>query len=213
MDIATLQSHVEEAQAKQVAGAGQAAQGAISRATLKTASVALDLVSANLGRGSIGEPAEDLRALRSNPALNRTLNEDLQLERDRLLAEVVEWIANGWEVEAHGQAEILRNQHLEVTIELDDNDRAELRLFPVQGYSSDEIVDNLVYTLRRDFLGALGRGIAQAQTPGGVMVPLAQVSSDHADRVGRAAGECFLAGTQAARIGIGQELARALGVK
>ena len=213
MDLATLQNDEAEAQAQLQEDAAQAAQGAISRATLAAASQALDTVAADVGRGSIGEPAADLRDLRADPALRRALEADLEAEAVRLSDAVVRWIASGWLAEAEGQAEILRGQSLEVEISLTDADRADLQTFPVQGYAPAEIVGNLVYTLRRDFLGALGRGISQAKTPGGIVVPLAQVSADHASRCGRAAGECFLAGTQAARIGIGAELARALGVK
>ena len=208
MDIAELQADLGRAQASLVDHATKESQGAISHATLVAASVALDRVSSDLGRGSIGEPASDLRSLRSDQTLLRALNEDIQLEHDRLTEEVVGWIADGWELEANGQAEILSTEHMKIVPKLDNAEQDNLKDFPVQGYSPIEIVENLVYSLRRDFMGALGRGINQATSGGGIIAPLAQVSADHAGRVGRAAGECFLAGAQAARLSIGAALRR-----
>jgi hypothetical protein len=151
--------------------------------------------------------------LRTDPNLLRALNGDLAAESRRLLEAAPGWVAEGWTMEAEGQAQIIMAgaPGVQIVVEMSEAERAALATFPVQGYGLAEVVEHLIYTLRRDFLGALGRGLAQAQTPGGVMVPLVQVSADHASRVGRAAGECFLAGTQAARAGFGHELARALG--
>ena len=183
--------------------------GVVNGSTMTVASRALDRVAEDKGRGAIVEPASDLQDLRSDPALRRALQADLDLEAQRLAEEVPTWIEDGWLVEVQGQAEILSGDGVVITAHLDKAERDMLASYPVQGFSTEEIVDNLVATLQREFLGAVGRGIATARTPGGILVPLQKVSEDHAGRVGRAAGECFLSGTQAGRLSMAGALSSA----
>ena len=209
--VAELQDEIKAKRDALIEHATKEAGGALARATITLAERALDRVAADKGRGAILEPAADLRDLRSDPALRRALQSDLDMEAQRLTDEIPTWIEDGWLVEAQGQAEILSVDGLKITAKLDDAERAMLASYPVQGFTTAEIVDNLIATLKRDFLGAVGRGIATASTPGGILAPLQKASEDHAGRVGRAAGECFLAGTQAGRLSIGGALTRAVG--
>ncbi|MBA3588847.1 hypothetical protein [Methylibium sp.] len=173
---------------------------ALQPSTLVVARLAVELVQRDDGRGTVSEPAEDLRRLRTDTRLIRALEGDLQRAVSTALGLIIESLRQGYEVDLRGRAEATESEAtgLSLLVIITPQDLHDLAAYPVLGHAPREIARHLSDQLRYDVEGALaapltGR-IDAASTPEAV----GDVARKHGDRLAAAVREAFYAGAQAA---------------
>jgi hypothetical protein len=192
----------EAAEADRIAATAVAvASGAISTTTMVVARLAVRSVQDNAGKGALGEPAADLRRLRSSADLMQALSRDLALAQAQagLLLQDALWM--GYRAGLDG-----RSAGLPVVAEATEEDRAELVSYPVLGHTTAEVAASLVDRLRYEVDGALAQPLTGTIDPAAIPPALAVVGAAHGQRVGDAVRESFHAGVQAAVRAIGAAL-------
>jgi hypothetical protein len=191
----------EEAERKKLQEvASVAAAGALGATTIRAAEIALDRITQRDGGNPVTEPARDVLAIRSDSELNKTLAEDLRVAEALAVRLIVDALWLGF------VAGTKRAKGLPIVVDLDDSDRAQMRTYPVVGYTPDEIAADLAYQLRRDAERALTLPLTSAGHEREVPATLGDVSYRHAQRVGLAVAEAHASGVSAAVRAIGAVL-------
>lgn len=206
-DILKGQGAVEQAEAdKLTATATAIGAGALSRTTLAAASEAIRAVQADLGRGVTSEIVADLRALRTNPALQAALAADLRvaLASARLLIEDALWL--GFRTAAISRSKLTETGRLKLTVDLTEADRAELRDYPILGHTPAEVAASLIDRLSFEVGGALALPLTGRIDPATIPAAIGGVSVAHGERLGAAVSEGYFAGIQAASKALGAAL-------
>ncbi len=186
----------EQAQsAKLAATAQQVAAGCLSAATV-AASAALIAIVAKRD----GDPAAELRQIRSNSGIATALEHDVRSARGQAFLLLSDALWLGFQTGA-GRAD-----GLPLTVALDDSDRAALFDYPILGHTCSEVADDLATKLRWEVDTALGQPLTTVTDPQTIPAALATVAAAHAQRLAGAVDEAYHAGVQAAVRGIGAAL-------
>lgn len=190
-----------------VADAKRVAMGAISATMLAASKKALAIATKVRSADDIMTSAEELKTLRADPGVHSALADDLAAFGEYLAEMIPQWLADGWIMQAEGQAAIIEaeGQHIQVHVELTDDDRAELSDFSMMGYTAKEIRVWLVNVLRHDIEGALGMCLNTTGADA-ILGQFGQAQQQNATRVATQCRQCFLAGCGAARDAIARAL-------
>lgn len=171
---------------------------ALSKTTVAAAQEVIKLIQPDRGRGVVGEPAADLRQLRTSPRILSPLGHDLDIAQgqSRMLIADALWI--GFRSSAQHRAETIGSDKLKITVDLTPQDRADLNGYPILGLTAFEWAESL----RRQLEESVNRALAIPLTTGfdlsGIPLALGEASNAHAQRVGGAVQEAHAAGCQAA---------------
>lgn len=178
----------------------------LSLSTVAAASAIIRAVQPDQRRGAIGEPAGDLRQIRTDPRLMVTLRRDLDVAegQSRFLIADALWI--GFRTGATNRAKVMRGDGLKIIVDLTEEDRGELTGYPIIGLTAGEWAQSL----RRQLEEAVNRSLAIPLTsgidPATIPPAMAEVAHAHASRVAGAVAEAHAAGCQAAFRAIGAAL-------
>lgn len=177
-----------------------AASGALSATTIRAAGIALDRITKRDAGNIMTEPARDLLALRSDKKLQDALAEDVRISEGLAATLLIDSLWLGFLIGTK------RADKLPIIVDLNEQDRKDMRQYPVLGYTPEEIAFDLAYQLRRDAERALTLPLTSSGHERQVPTDLGIVSAAHAQRVGAAVGEAHAAGVSAAVRAIGAAL-------
>lgn len=199
----------EQAAADELGTAASAiGRGAISSTLATVARAAVLAVQGDQGRGELGEPAADLRELRTNPMLRIAMDRDLVLaERNAFLA-ITSALEEGYMYDAMKRSEVIADQSkgLEFDVDITDQELRDLADYPIHGHTPREIARRMRLTLNDAIDEALARPLTGTIDPAQVPVALAEVARIHGDKLATAVREAYFAGVQAATNAIGKAL-------
>lgn len=208
MNTADLrQSEIDQAEAMADRAAIDNAMS-LSRSTIAVSSALIATLQKDEGRGAVLEPAADVAEIATDPALASVLNADVVMAGLKIRTAIPEWIAQGWQAEADGQAAISkeRSPGMIINASLSVDERRALGFYPVNGHQPNAIAKHLSGRLEYDVQGALGTLLVDAATARDVPAALSEIERQHAERARTIARESFFAGCQAARIAIGNAI-------
>lgn len=177
---------------------------ALSPALVASAANAVASVAKDRGRGGLGEPAADLRDIRTDNAFQSALVRDLRLataQSDMLISGA---LSLGYASQVNGTP--LNGATL--TYAPDMQSRAALDAYPILGETAKEHAAAITEALRRDILRAAGLPLTGQADFTKIAEALGVVSDQHAKRVGAAVSEAYFAGVQAGVIDAARALVR-----
>lgn len=200
----------QEAEAADIlaARAAVAGEGAISSVLVIASRLAVEAVAKDEGGGVLGEAANDLRALRSDPRLRKAVEQAVATARDSALAELHAALRQGYEQDAQGRARVLEEEStgLVVRVDLTRAEIAAMDGYPILGHTALETATYLAGLLRHAIAGATAsplNGTIDAKALPGV---LGEVGRLHGARLANAVREAYQAGTRAATAALGASL-------
>lgn len=193
----------EQAEAERLTTtARQVGAGALSGTVIAAARTALQAVVKGKG-DTIGEPAAELRQIRTAPALLAVLGREKVVATHTALMLLLDALALGYKAEAEGQAKLL-GSGARAVVTLTEDDRRDLVDYPITGgsnppraFTAAEIADDLTYRLRHEVDGALAAPLVGQVNPQAIVANLGAISQAHADRLATAVSEAYFAGVQA----------------
>ncbi len=207
VDVIDGQGAIEQAQSDRLrATAVQVGSAALSSVTLATAQAVIRSVQANEGGGIIGEPAADLRRLRTDPALMQAFDRDLRTAGGQALLLISDALWIGYRTGLEGRSAAMETPQLVFRVRLNEADRRELEGYPILGHTALEAAAHLVDRLRYEANAALAQPLTGTIDPTAIPVAMSQVSLAHGARLGGAVAEAHAAGVQAAVRAIGAAL-------
>lgn len=174
--------------------------GALGATTIRAAQIALDRLTQRDTGNLLTEPARDVLALRSDPGLSEALAKDVRVAEALALQLITDSLWLGF------VAGTKRADKLPIIVDLTEQDRIDMRAYPVVGYTPAEIAFDLAYQLRRDADRALTLPLTSSGHERQVPSTLGDVGYRHAQRVGSAVDEAHAAGVSAAVRAIGAAL-------
>ena len=178
----------------------------LSQTTVAAASAIIRIVQPDQKRGALGEPAADLRQIRTDPRLMVTLRRDLDVAEGQVRFLIADALWIGFRTGATNRAKTMGVDGLKINVDLTEEDRADLVGYPILGLTSSEWAQSL----RRQLEEAVNRALAIPLTagidPATIPPALAEVAHSHATRVAGAVEEAHAAGCQAALRAIGAAL-------
>lgn len=173
---------------------------ALQASTMAVAVTAIAAVAAEGGRGVIGEPAADLRALRTDTRLMQAIGTDRIRAEAAAITDLLGALQAGYRTEALGRAAATEAQAtgLQIRVDITPNELAALIDYPIQGHSTREHARHLVVLLMHAFDGALAAPLTGSIDPTALPAALGEVARLHGERLANAVREAYFAGTQAA---------------
>lgn len=197
----------EEAERKRLAEtAATVSASCLSLTTVAAASAVIRAVQPDLKRGVLGEPVADLRQVRTDSRLMAALRRDLDVSEGqaRILIGDALWV--GYRTAATNRAKSITGDGLTITVDLTEEDRADLVGYPILGLTAGEWAQSL----RRQLEEAINRALAIPLTagidPATIPPALADVAYAHSQRVAGGVEEAHAAGCQAALRAVGAAL-------
>ncbi len=175
-----------------------ASRSVISATTATIATLIIAKLKANDGRGTIGEPAADLRALRSNGQLITALQKDMRLGQSQANLFLSDALFVGYSHGLENRTKPLESDQLKFTISITDQDRKDLADYPILGFTAQETAGLLMRRLEEDINRILAAPLTAELEPATVPQNLAVAAESHAQRVASSVGEAYAAGVQAA---------------
>lgn len=170
----------------------------LSETTVAAASAIIRAVQPDQKRGALGEPAADLRQIRTDPRLMVTLRRDLDVAEGQARLLIADALWMGFRTSATNRAKAMNGSGLKINVDLTIEDRADLVGYPILGLTASEWAQSL----RRQLEEAVNRALAIPLTagidPATIPPALAEVAHAHASRVAGAVEESHAAGGQAA---------------
>ena len=179
---AKLRTHAESLAAKDISKTTIAASIAIVKRTVQDS-----------GRGTIGEPAADLQAIRSDPQLTATILNDVRTAKTQAQLLIVGALAAAY----REQVENMGIKGVEMTVTFDQQTRNALTNYPIIGQSSIEHAEQLADKLRRETYRAITMPVVGQADPFTLAEQLGLVAEQHAQRVGVIVEEAYFSGAQA----------------
>ncbi len=179
--------------------AAEIGAAAIQATTLVSAQLAVEAVQANAGRGNLGEPAADLRALRTDARLLLQLAGDLARAQASAEAILLDALRRGYETDLRGRAQATEDDAtaLTIAVTIDEQELRDLVDYPILGHTAPETAKHLAARLRFDLDGALAAPLTGKIDPAAIPASLGEVSRRHGERLGAACREAYFAGAQA----------------
>lgn len=197
----------EEAERQRLSDtAADVSRAALSDTLLVAAQAAIRAVQRDSGKGAIGEPAADLRRLRTDPTLMLALRRDMATARQSAALLCADALWTGYRTGLDGRARAMSTSRLQIVASADEADREELVDYPVLGFTTAEIAESLTGALREGVDRALAAPLTGTIDPAAIPAALSAVAEAHAQRVAGAVGECYQAGIQAAVRALGAAL-------
>lgn len=197
----------EEAERKRLAAtAAIVSASCLSLTTVAAASAVIRAIQPDQRRGVIGEPVADLKQIRTDQRLLVALRRDMDVSEGqaRILIGDALWV--GFRTAAKNRAETINGDGLTITVDLTEEDRADLDGYPILGLTASEWAQSL----RRQLEEAINRALAIPLTagidPATIPPALAEVANAHSLRVAGGVEEAHAAGCQAALRAVGAAL-------
>lgn len=186
--------------------AAKVSASCLSLTTVAAASAVIRAVQPDRGRGVLGEPAADLRQVRTDPKLVASLRRDLDVAEGqaRMLIGDALWV--GYRSGCEHRAKAMNGDGLTITVDLTAEDRADLSDYPVLGLTTGEWAASLRRQLEEGVNRALSIPLTAGIDPATIPPALAEVANAHAQRVAGGVEEAHAAGCQAAFRAIGLAL-------
>lgn len=187
----------------------QVSLSCLSLTTVAAASAVIRSVQPDRGRGVLGEPAADLRQVRTDPRLMAALRRDLDVAQGqaRMLIAGALWI--GYKTAAEDRSKQMSGPDLTITVDLTTEDEADMAGYPILGLTPGEWAESLRRQLQEGVDRALAIPLTAGIDPSTIPVSLSEVATAHAARVKGGVEEAHAAGCQAAFIAVGSALTRA----
>jgi hypothetical protein len=173
--------------------AAKLAASDISKTTATAATAILRQTLKNDGKGGLGEPAQDLLAVRNDPKLTQALVGDLRIAKAQAEMLIVGALATAYRDQVEGTP----IKGITLTVEFDTETKKILANYPILGESAGEHSDALIDKLRREIYRLItvpGFTDVGAEE---IIARLAKVADDHAQRLGAIVEEAYYAGAQA----------------
>jgi hypothetical protein len=165
----------------------------ISKTTATAATAILRQTLKNEGRGGLGEPAQDLLAVRNDPKLNQALVNDLRIAREQAKLLIIGALATAYRDQVEGTP----INGITLSVEFDSETKKALSNYPILGESAEEHAIALVDKLRREIYKLITvPGFADVNAED-IIARLSKMSTDHAQRLGSIVEEAYYAGAQA----------------
>lgn len=175
------------------AQAGKSAVRALSPTTVAAAVSIVRRVSEDTGRGTLGEPAQDLKDVRSDTAFNAALMKDIRRANEEARLFILGALELGYRSQVDGTP--LNGARL--TFTPDAGSRAAMAGYPILGETAAEHAAAIADALRRDVLRVVGMPITGGADPAMIAENLGLVAEQHANRVESGVAEGYFAGVQA----------------
>ncbi len=172
---------------------------AISRTLATAARLAVESVMGDSGLGQISEPAADVRAIRSDPALMMAKNNDIYAAKVTAYSEAMTALRDGYEYDAHERAKVIvaESDYLKIAVDISAQELADLQSFPVQGLTCREWSERLAFLLSSGIDEALAKPLTNAFPIKLLPMQLQSQADAHASRLASIVSEAFYAGTKA----------------
>ena len=178
------------------AQAGKAAVSALSPRTIGAAAAAITDALPDRGRGGLGEPAADLKAIHQDQAFAGSLVKDLRLAEEQARLFIFGALATGYKSQVEGT----KLNGVKLVYTPDVASAQAMAGYPILGETSAEHARAIAEALRRDVMRAVGVHITGQSPVESVAASLARASLAHAGRVEAGVAEGYFAGVQAGLI-------------
>ncbi len=191
------------------ATAAEAGSHCISKTLATASAVAIKAVQRNGGRGAIGEPAADLRQIRADPSVIEAKEGDVARAQAAALRFILSAIENGYQYDAKERGAILESEStgLRITSTLTDDDRKQLKSFPIVGMTAGEWSARLGRSLADAIDETLAKPLTGSIDPAQIPAALGAVGDAHGARLGSIVTEAYHAGVSAASKALGMAMA------
>lgn len=165
----------------------------ISKTTATAATAILRQTLKNDGRGGLGEPSQDLLAVRNDPKLTQALVNDLRIAKAQAEMLILGALATAYRDQVEGTP----IKGITLTVEFDAETKKILANYPILGENAAEHAAALADKLRREIYKLItvpGFTDVGAEE---IIARLTKVGEDHAQRLGSIVEEAYYAGAQA----------------
>ncbi len=156
------------------------------------------------GKGSVSEPASDLRALRTDPLLQMAKTKDLGNAYRICHKSLVSALKDGYEYDAKERSKIIVSEStgLKISVDLTEQELNDLESFPIVGLTAKEWSDRARYNLSCAIDQALSAPLTGAFDVSVIPGKLSEASKGFATSVASLVKESFFSGGKAAMLAL-----------